>query len=250
MGMVYIGNRSRIPPYKNLENIGGAEFLPTDIAGLRLWYDLSDATTMFTDAGITPVSLDNDAIYQINEKSGVGSNLIQTNIARRPLYKTNVRNGLSAGLGNTAATKELTSMTAINYSQPLTIFAVAAVPNNGTLQNISAEGVRSGYQSSNRLSMYAGIFVDSANNAFVDNTWYILRYEFNGASSKIYRNGTLVVSGNAGANALSRMSLFSAYGQRYLNGYIGEHLAYNSILDAAVASQLENNYFNAKWSVF
>lgn len=73
-------------------------FSPTDIAGLKLWIDFSDADTLFTDAGSTKVSADGDAIYQANDKSGLGNHLTQSTIGSRPLYKTSIQNGLSSGL--------------------------------------------------------------------------------------------------------------------------------------------------------
>jgi hypothetical protein len=75
----------------------GAAFSPTDIAGLKLWLDFSDASTLFTDAGSTPVSSDGDAIYQANDKSGRGNHAVQANIDCRPFYKTAVLNSLSVG---------------------------------------------------------------------------------------------------------------------------------------------------------
>jgi hypothetical protein len=70
-------------------------FQPTNIAGLQLWIDFSDASTLFTDAGTTPVSSDGDAIYQANDKSGNSRHLTQVTLANRPLYKTFIKNGLS-----------------------------------------------------------------------------------------------------------------------------------------------------------
>ena len=70
-------------------------WIPTDIAGLALWIDFSDATKLFTDAGTTPVSSDGDAIYQANDKSGNNRHITQSTSGARPAYKTNVQNGLS-----------------------------------------------------------------------------------------------------------------------------------------------------------
>lgn len=65
------------------------------ITGATNWYDGSDATSMFTDAGTTQVSANNDLIYQWNDKSGNARHATQTTSGSRPQYKTNVQNGLS-----------------------------------------------------------------------------------------------------------------------------------------------------------
>lgn len=73
-------------------------FVPTDITGCKLWLDFSDADTLFTDAGATKVSSDGDAIYQANDKSGSSNHFVQTDSNKRPFYKTNILNSLSACL--------------------------------------------------------------------------------------------------------------------------------------------------------
>jgi hypothetical protein len=75
--------------------VGGGAFTPQSPAGLVAWYDFSDATKLFTDAGTTPVSADADPIYQANDKSGHAYHMIQATAAKRPLYKVNVQNGKS-----------------------------------------------------------------------------------------------------------------------------------------------------------
>lgn len=70
---------------------------PNLISGLTGWWEAYDATTLFTDAGTTPVSADGDKVYQMNDKSGGGHHFVQSTEANRPLYKVNVQNG-KAGL--------------------------------------------------------------------------------------------------------------------------------------------------------
>jgi hypothetical protein len=58
-------------------------------------FDASDITTMFTDAGTTQVTTDLDKVYQFDSAIGSDSAL-QTIESQRPVYRTNVQNGLSA----------------------------------------------------------------------------------------------------------------------------------------------------------
>lgn len=69
---------------------GAGGFNPLSISGLVAWYEFTDPTTMFTDAGATLVSADGQSIYQINDKSGNGRHLTQATAANRPLYKTGI----------------------------------------------------------------------------------------------------------------------------------------------------------------
>lgn len=106
-------------------------FSPTDITGLKLWIDFSDADTLFTDAGSTPVSSDGDAIYQANDKSGNGFHAVMATEADRPAYKTNVQNGKSVSRYNQDVM--VASFGGLVLNQPNTIFfvhknTVACVP--------------------------------------------------------------------------------------------------------------------------
>jgi len=68
---------------------------PTDLSGCLLWWDFSDSSKLFTDAGTTQVSNDGDLIYQINDKSGNNNHGVQSTDTLRPAYKTNIQNGKS-----------------------------------------------------------------------------------------------------------------------------------------------------------
>lgn len=72
-------------------NIGApvSGFSPTQLAGLSLWYDISDLTTLFQDAaGTTPVTADGDPVGRINDKSGNSFYCSQSTASARPTYKT------------------------------------------------------------------------------------------------------------------------------------------------------------------
>jgi hypothetical protein len=70
-------------------------FVPTDISGCALWYDMSDATTMYTDQGVTLVSANNDSVRRINDKSGNSRYAESLSASANMNYVTNAQNGLS-----------------------------------------------------------------------------------------------------------------------------------------------------------
>lgn len=63
-------------------------FNPTQLAGLTLWYDISDISTLYQDsAGTTPVTADGDPVGLVQDKSGNGLDATASGSAR-PTYKT------------------------------------------------------------------------------------------------------------------------------------------------------------------
>jgi len=84
-------------------------------------WDFSDPTTLYTDAGITNVTADGDAIYQANDMSGNGNHLVQVTLGARPIYKVNIRNGRSIGRFDGARTMSKS----MNQTTTQTAFIVA-----------------------------------------------------------------------------------------------------------------------------
>ena len=73
------------------------EFSPEQVENLVGWWDFTDTDTMYTDAGSTKVSSNDDKIYRIdnkaytlqgNDNAALGTFLQQGTESRRPLYKT------------------------------------------------------------------------------------------------------------------------------------------------------------------
>jgi hypothetical protein len=71
-----------------------ASVLPTDVPGLRFWYDAS--TGLFTDAGTTAAVTNGDLLYQVDDRSGLGNNALQTTSGSRPTLDTTGYNGSAA----------------------------------------------------------------------------------------------------------------------------------------------------------
>lgn len=67
--------------------------VPTDIAGLTLWLDASDSTTLFQNSdGTTPAIADSDPIGYWGDKSGNGNNVIQSDVSLKPSLKLTIQN--------------------------------------------------------------------------------------------------------------------------------------------------------------
>lgn len=70
---------------------------PDQITGLTGWWDASDATTLFSDAGTTPV-IANGTVYRMTDKSGGAGNryMEQSTAGNQAAYKLNIQNSKSA----------------------------------------------------------------------------------------------------------------------------------------------------------
>lgn len=76
-----------------------AAWTPLSLGGtLKGWWDFSDPASLYTDAGVTPVNADGQAIYRAADKSGNAEHMQITTAVMRPTYKVALVNGLSIGL--------------------------------------------------------------------------------------------------------------------------------------------------------
>ena len=90
-----------------------------------LWFDFSDASTLFTDtAGTTVVTADAQTIARINNKGSASMHLTGS-----ATYKTNIKNGLSISRWNGTSHK-FTSSANVNWDAGTT-FIVAKIDTPG-----------------------------------------------------------------------------------------------------------------------
>lgn len=243
---------------------GGAAWTPANISGLKLWIDFSDADTLFTDAGSTPVSSDGDAIYQANDKSGNGNHVLQATSAYRPSYKVNIKNSLSVSRYDTNKYLEAI-LTDFVANQPITTFVVGyenAVINTAAYNPIWSFGEPitptrkvAGFcletTSADSIRLYGG-YTSYANTTY--QTWYSWAHRYNGDGQAFdgWLNGdALSVTASAIGNLDISSGSFKVGRLRseHFYGDIAElAFCFGAVSDEDIA--LMFTYLNNKWNIY
>lgn len=102
---------------------GGGGIVPTDIAGLKAWWDASDTST---------ISLSGSAVTQWNDKSGNGFHVTQSTSAQRPssgINTINSKNVLTFGGDDCLTAATASDWNFLHNSTGATVFAVAIDDN-------------------------------------------------------------------------------------------------------------------------
>lgn len=236
---------------------------PTSIANLKLWLDFSDADTLYVDAGTTKVSADGQAIYQANDKSGVGNNVVQTAQDIRPIYKTNIQNGLSVALFDSRKTSKLSRVFDPQLPQPNTIFAVVKVDTAEDTYAYIYDGTsdaRHALLTRTALTPDGYYFISGTATQMIGGTmpkgsYFLTTVIANGASSMLYENGSLIID----CALIGKNPGTSNMGGVYVGGpndnnpecMIGNYcelIIYNAAL-SDVDRQLVESYLTTKWAI-
>lgn len=91
-----------------------------------------------------------------------------------------------------------------------------------------------GVASQEQLEIYAGAAFNTADNAFVVGTAFILEAVFDGATAEIFVNGVSKATGDCGAHEMDGLTMGSRYaGDFSLSGKIGYYAMYDGELSAA-----------------
>lgn len=185
----------------------------------------------------------------------VGTNGVQGVAARRPTYKTGIKNGLPvARFDGTTDGMDLTGLTA-GLGSFTFVFVIDAADANTTLEYLfdTATG---------RLIMafQAGTITKMGWNdgawkepGIAITGWQILTFVLtSGANGEIFRNGVSLGTAAYTATAVGGATVLGAKhtaGANWFPGDIGEFLVYSDALDAATRGQTEA-YLNNKWLIY
>ena len=242
-----------------MPHFNGSSFLPTSISGCSLWLDANDIATLFTDAGTTNVSADGQSVYQWNDKSGNGRNVLQVTALTRPVYKTDVQNSLpSLRFDGT----QYIDSSATFASYPITIIGVAKNGSTtGTTRGVASVyssvggGSRVYMNSSNGLTGNVGLAsVTKQNLAITINASIPFVFGVQADASNLYTllNGTSQTNAHtaAGTSQIFRAGGYNINnGATLLDGYVCEVIIYDSLLSAGNLTSV-TSYLNSKWSAY
>lgn len=240
---------------------------PLQVPNLLGWYDFSDPSVMFTDAGVNRVQADGNAIYQINDKSGTGRHLTRGGGAgTEPTYKVGIQNNRSiarfdggdwlTNQGGFPLAATVASIIAV-YKNPggTTVYGAWAWSDNTNARlqvNVNNGDTNINTNIGTGAATYNEIWTAPPVGAVV----HTVIVNNTGAVSKTYGNGVLVdsASGTPGISTSSSFAIGSrqsSTGAGLTSGYVGDFMElviFNAELTDAQRQPIER-YFASKWNI-
>lgn len=247
------------------------------VSGAALWLDGADSSSLFTDAGVTPVKVNGDLVYQWNDKSGNSRHATQTTSGNRPTWTSP-----ASGLNNYGAVNfngssqflsaALTESWGLVTSGDYTIDFWAKFPDNTAQQDFFGQDTGGGQLPKWILGLnnpgVAGSGVlgylyninSSQNFTFgvswtpTNNTIYRITVIRSGDDTKFYINGSQIGTTQTSTNrprATSNIKLTigqDGEGYRYTKGQMSEVVMCQYAYSASQMS-LMTSYSNTKWGV-
>jgi hypothetical protein len=231
---------------------GAAAFSPSDVAGLALWLDASDITTLWQDSGrTTPVTADTDPVGAIDDKSGNARHATQAVAGSRPTYRT-AQFGAVAAMDFDGIADFLTS-TAFTLTQPGVVFVVVDADVNVSFNSVvdsATAGSRWDVGHENSVTPKWFMFAGSVATAGeYDQNPHVLVALFNGASSNLRVDGGAGTVLNPGAQSTNTPRIGADDGSTsFFDGRVGEVLFYDSSLSVANINAV-GEYLATKWGI-
>ena len=224
-------------------------FYPKTIANLAVWIK-ADAGT-FKDAGTTPCG-NGDTCQQWNDQSGNGHNATQSGSTARPVFTTNVQNGLPGLLFDGSNDVMRSGAGTVTLNQPSWLFAVFKVVSHPAGDHTMFEGhttnsARLYLDSNGGMTGYAGSGLND--NFAVANSPYIAAVRYNGNSGWLQINNRTVKTGAIGSNSATDYQVGGETGVQFANIYVLEFIRYTGDIGTTNAA-LVQSYLNTRWAVY
>jgi hypothetical protein len=246
--------------------------VPTDIAGLQLWLDASDSTTLFTDsAGTTLATADGDPIGCWKDKSGGNRNATQTDGTQKATIKLAQKNGKNVVRFNATTSKLYGTMSTLFTDSSFVgvcrmntsdsswrAVCITGASNESMTAGGRVHGVLKINNSLNQLIVSGwDPSLDGNSSIAVGSNWALFAGKFeNTGTNKSY----IWVNGAESGGDPKSIATYIEQGYQYRigrgtptgelwNGDIGEICIYNSAISNYDRMNLQN-YLNNKWGIY
>ena len=257
------------------------KFLPSNITGLQLWLDASDASTLYdATTGGSLVAADG-GVARWEDKSGNARHATQGTSANRPARKTAIQGGLDV-LRFDGSNDRLDISSAIlgAGASPVSIIAVVSMTSLSGFPVLVEIGTnpRPGVADTSGYAFLPGLMADNSgmyfanvggnNERFTANgtistaNWYALSVvalgsAFSSSNPTFFKNGVSQASTQGagtstpditGSNVTRIGCSFVGGAGNFVSGDIAEILIYDSALSDTDRAAVEN-YLLAKWAI-
>ena len=223
-------------------------FDPRRIAGLQLWLDAADASSLTIDTGVS----------EWRDKSGRAKHFVQVTGNNQPSATTQTIGGRVA-LGFDGTNDSLSCSEAIPNTRPMTFFLVQRIVTKTSFGMSYTSGSGGSTFEIRQSASTGGLNVVASGGNSIDNNAsdrlgindvIVLSYPASGNMAG-FRNGATVPLGTAPANNPG-LSGTHFIGQRtdgfFGNVAIGEIIAYNTLLSVAQRLAVQS-YLGRKWGI-
>lgn len=229
----------------------GSTFTPRSLAGLALWFDADDAST---------ITLNSGNVSEWRDKSGNNRHASQGTAARQPAYTTGSLNGRPAlsAAGESVQNKGLTTPTWAYTAGNTALFVFRAAGLNQAIYQRGSinDQPRAAVQVTplELRSTLGGSTAAQINSvtAYSANAWSIGGTVINTGLSRVYLNGVYGAdaTGNTQTWATSTaIRLFSLTDSLYtIDGGIAEFIYYDRQLTASEVARVAS-YLSKKWGI-
>jgi hypothetical protein len=238
-----------------LFGVDAAAATPPSILGASLisWLR-ADLGTWQLSSLITPAIADSDPVGGwVDQQSGY--NPIQATTAYRATLKTNILNGKSVIRFN-GTSSFLSSGTFSSALTSSTVILVANIRSAPVAYGCFFDGITSSNRNAiqcNLASPNYRIYAGSTGPIFSSavGSWSIINAVFNGASSAVHVNGGSDITGSAGTQTLTGISLGCEYNGAtyYAQVDFAEVIVATGALSSGLRTQLDS-YLNARYAIY
>jgi hypothetical protein len=221
------------------------QFVPTSLANLAGWYDMSQTAGWTLGTGIS----------SLNDLSGNGRHLTQATAGKQPARTVAGQNGRDVATFTAASSQFLVSAGWVQ-AQPITFYITMKLTANS---GVSAAAVGfNGYAAPPEGVFYAAGGLRSAMTYYAgtsfgtidisDGAFHTLAVVINNTSSVMRKDGT-EITGTCGTNATVAIALGNATNEsctEWTPLVMGEFIVYTGAHDITTRNQIQS-YLKAKW---